>query len=348
MRDMTTTPDRLPPNQSLVAPGRWPLVGEKTPADGPDTWTIDVRGEVETARAWTLEELIEDAVAQDEVVAQTLDLHCVTRWSKYDVTFRGMLLVDLFKRVGGVLPAAQFVSFSARSDRGHSTSLTLEDAIALRTMIAWDVDGEPLPTKHGGPVRVVVPGRYFYKSLKWVEGIELRAEDQLGFWEREAGYHNHADPWKEERYMAANVDRHLVRQLLSMRDLSRRDLLGVQATDRDLTELMAVDAMLRDADFTRAKLMRSDFSGANLSNSRFVDADLRRASFRGADLEGADFSGADLRGTDLRGASLFGATFGPEEDHTVRVRQARFDEETRFDGGAFESLTPSQRRWVPA
>jgi len=293
----------LPPNQHLAAPGKWPVVGEKAPqaSDGP--WTVTIAGLVRTPITLPLE-----AIAAMPRVEREIDIHCVTRWSKPGVVFGGVLLADLLAPCGP-LPEARFLSVVARSDRNHSTSLPLETALALGTLVAFTADGEPLASEHGGPIRTVVPGRYFYKSLKWLERIELLAADRLGYWEAEAGYHNGADPWREERYIAPNAPRHIIEHALRTRDFSGLDLRGIDARGRDLTGLIARGAKLRDAHFEDATLTSADFTGANLSNAHLQGADLHGASFSGADVEGANFDGANLTGADFSGASLFGATF---------------------------------------
>jgi DMSO/TMAO reductase YedYZ molybdopterin-dependent catalytic subunit len=299
-RDTSVT---LPPNQHLAAPGKWPVVGEKAPRASDAPWTVTITGFVRAPVTLLVAEI--DAMPR---VERAIDIHCVTRWSKPGVVFGGVLLADLLARCGP-LPDARFISFVARSDRNHSTSLPLADALALGMLIALTADGVPLALEHGGPIRTVVPGRYFYKSLKWLERIDLLAEDRLGYWEAEAGYHNGADPWREERYIAPDAPRHVVEKALRTRDFSGLDLRGIDARGRDLTGLIARGAKLRDAHFEEAILIDADFSGANLSNAHLQGADLRGASFYSADVEGAHFDGADVTGTDFTGASLFGATF---------------------------------------
>jgi hypothetical protein len=213
--------------------------------------------------------------------------------------------------------------------------------LQLDALVALAFAGAPLEQIHGGPVRVVVPGRYFYKSLKWLERIDLLAEDQLGYWEREAGYHNAADPWRQQRYMAPQLDRREVQRLLDARDFSGHDLRSLSAAGRDLSVLIARRALLRDADFRSANLQGANFEGANLSNAHFSGADLHGASFANADVEGADFSAADLRGTDFRGAQLTAATFLAEGN-----RAARIDSTTLIDRRALEDLTPQQAAFV--
>ena len=259
--------------------------------------------------------------------------------------FGGIPLLDLLKE----LPygQARFVSFTARSDRDHSTSLPLQTVIASDPLIAFTAEGAPLQTQHGGPVRLVVPGRYFYKSLKWLERIELLNEDRLGFWEADAGYHNEADPWQEQRYMAPSLTKQQAKRLLDTGNFSGLDLRGLDATNRQLPELTAPAALLRAARFTNSSLTDANFRSANLSNAIFHDADLTRADFRDADCEGADFAGADLSGADLRGASLFGASFCAFADQDDQpIRAARFDRHTRFTPASLNALTDDQRRFV--
>lgn len=204
-------------------------------------------------------------------------------------------------------------------------------------MLVWQVDGKPLDSEHGGPLRTVVPGRYFYKSLKWLVRMELLVEDQLGYWEAEAGYHNRADPWKEERFVAGNVSRREMSDMMARRSFAGKELLGLQASGIDLAGLDARQALLRNADFTGSNLCEADFREANLSNAKFARADVRRADFRDADIEGADFSGADLRGADLRVPSLIGVTF------TSGCDRARIDSQTRVRRESLEYLDQTQR-----
>ncbi len=331
----------LPPRQALAAPGKWPVVGERSPRADDAPWSVHVEGLVEAPATFSLPDL--RTLGE---VDQTLDVHCVTRWSRLGVRFRGVPLAALLERCRP-LPEARFVSFVARSDRAHSTSLPLADALDLGTLIAFEHEGQPLTVEHGGPVRTVVPGRYFYKSLKWLERIELRAEDRLGYWEGEAGYHNHADPWAEERYVLPEGSRVDVMRRVQARDLAGVHALGVRMDAMTLDGLTARGAILRDAWFRRASLTGADFRDANLSNARFEGADLRDADLRGADLEGASLRGADLRGADLRGSSLFGATFCAEPgDDAGDWPDARLDATTRLDAEPLARLNDHQRDYV--
>jgi DMSO/TMAO reductase YedYZ molybdopterin-dependent catalytic subunit len=320
----------LPPNQHLAAPGKWPLVGEKAMRADDTPWTVTVSGIVRHPRTWTLDEL--RAMVQ---VERPVDIHCVTRWSKLGARFGGVELRALIEACEP-LPDARFLSFVARSERNHSTSLPIADALNLGALVALTFEGEPLAESHGGPVRIVTPGRYFYKSLKWLERIDILANDQLGYWEAEAGYHNEADPWLEQRYIARDIDAKTLRKALESRDFHGRDFLGLDARNRDLSGLNASNALLRNADFRHANLSGARFDSANLSNAHLGSANLRGASFREADVEGADFSGADLRGADFTSASHFGATF----------TGARIDASTTFEPSALEALTPDQHDYV--
>lgn len=326
----------LPPGQQLASRGKWPQVGEPTPTDLPTDWRLDLVGLVESPLSLDLRDL-----GAYPFVERAIDIHCVTRWSKPAMKFGGVLLADLLA-VAGLKSEAKFVGFVAHSSRKHDTSLPLADALKLETLLAWQVDGEPLTPDHGGPLRVIVPDRYFYKSLKWLRTIRLLAVDELGFWEREAGYHNTADPWREHRYMAPSLSRLEMRAVLKSRDFSGRDLRSLDCRGHDLTGLQATKALLRDVDFRACPLAGATFDGANLSNGKLGGADLRRATFRDADLEGADFGGADLRDCDFRGTSLFGATFRPQPDQAP----TQIDATTKFDSSGLEKLMPDEERYV--
>ena len=338
----------LPPGQQLVAPGKWPVVGERSPRTPSGPWTVSIVGAVDRNITWSLDQLRE--LPQ---VTRRIDIHCVTRWSRLQVEFTGVPLSMLLD-ASGPAPTARYVSLIAHSEREHSTSLPLSLLAEADAIIAFQADGQPLTTEHGGPVRVVVPGRYFYKSLKWLARIELLHEDQLGYWEAHAGYHNGADPWNEERFLAPSLDAKTVRALLAKRDFSGLDLRGLTAAGMDLRELKATGAKLRDAHFERADLRLSCLDGVNLSGAHLQQADLRGASFcvdhtgLAADLEGADFSGADLRGVKLLAASLFGATFGTFDASGVPLLSARVDETTQIDQTTLASLeaTPAQREFL--
>ena len=333
-RDRGADQPRLPPNQHMVAAGKWPVIGEREPADVPAVWTLAVGGLVGRPTVFTTGDL--RSLPQ---VRRTVDIHCVTRWSKLDAVFGGVLLEEVLHRCRPSADA-RFASFVAHSERGHSSSLPLAGALELGTLLALDFEGAPLPSGHGGPVRGVVPGRYFYKSVKWLARIELLAEDRLGHWEADAGYHNHADPWAEERYVGGGLSKREAAALIASRDFSGRDLLSLAAAGRDLCRLKAVGAQLRNADFTGCDLREATFAGSNCSNARFGGADLRGGTFAEADVEGADFAGADLRGCDLRLASLFGVTF------VTAAGAAAVDATTLVNPDQLDALTPEQRQFL--
>ena len=332
-----TPSDRIPPGQQLVAPGKWPVIGEKKPAHQNEPWSLTAKGLIANPMSWTLDEL--RALPQTDL---QLDIHCVTRWSKLDSTFSGVTLAHILELIQPS-PAAKYISFMSRSTQNHSTSLLIKDALTQQTLIALDYENEPVDIGHGGPIRNIVPGRYFYKSVKWLEQIELLERDRLGMWEAESGYHNEADPWKEQRYMSPTVDKRKAAALIRSKDFSGENLRSIDASDRDLGLLVATAALLRDARFNRANLRGASFENANLSNSHFRDADLREANFRHADVEGADFSGADLRGADFTGASLIGASF---VDTTGERKEATIDHTTVLPDEAIAPLFPEQLAFV--
>jgi DMSO/TMAO reductase YedYZ molybdopterin-dependent catalytic subunit len=143
------------------------------------------------AASWTWEQF--NALPQTEWVR---DIHCVTTWSKLGVTFRGVSLDTLLSQARPLPSATHIV---ASSFTGYTTNLPLADVTGGRAWVAWEYEGAPLPVEHGGPARLLVPHLYFWKSAKWVSGIHVLDHDEPGFWERN-GYHDHGDPWAEERY----------------------------------------------------------------------------------------------------------------------------------------------------
>jgi DMSO/TMAO reductase YedYZ molybdopterin-dependent catalytic subunit len=182
---------RLPPGQ-YDAGADWPvLTAEVTPNLRPEAWSLTVDGLVETVSRWTWDEA--HALPQSEYRG---DIHCVTTWSKLGTVFGGVS-VDEFLDRAGPLPEAAYVL--ATSTTGYTTNLPLSDLTGGRAWIAWSFEGAPLSPGHGGPVRLLVPHLYFWKSAKWVARLTLLAHDEPGFWERN-GYHDRGDPWAEERY----------------------------------------------------------------------------------------------------------------------------------------------------
>ena len=189
-REAGIDPSRLPPGQHMTV--KWPVLhAGVVPEVDLATWTFRVWGQVEEEI-----ELDWEAFTALPRSSNTQDIHCVTRWSRFDTSFEGVHWREIAK-LCRPLPSARFVVAWAEHDFTTNVPLaSLEDDLAL---LATHADGEPLELDHGYPLRLVVPHKYFWKSAKWLRGIELLDHDQLGFWER-YGYHNDADPWKEERY----------------------------------------------------------------------------------------------------------------------------------------------------
>ncbi|HYW25172.1 MAG TPA: sulfite oxidase-like oxidoreductase [Terriglobales bacterium] len=179
---------RLPPGQYLTQ-GFPVLSAGPTPHTPLSQWTFSITGEVDQQRRWTWDEF--QALPADTV---TKDIHCVTKWSKFDTVWKGVP-VDVL--LDGLDTAAEYVL--AFSDGGYTTNLPLEDVTNGRAWVAYEYDGRPLEPQHGGPARLLVPHLYFWKSAKWVRGLQLMADDTPGFWET-YGYHMYGDPWREQRY----------------------------------------------------------------------------------------------------------------------------------------------------
>jgi DMSO/TMAO reductase YedYZ molybdopterin-dependent catalytic subunit len=186
-RETGADPSRVPPGQYLT--GDFPVLSAgPTPHTPLDDWTFSVVIGDER-KTWTWEEFL--ALPSETV---TVDIHCVTRWSKLDTTWEGVSVDTLLEEIEHEAP---FVL--AFSDGGYTTNLAIEEVTDGRAWVAFSYDGEPLEPEHGGPARLLVPHLYFWKSAKWVRGLELREEDEPGFWET-YGYHMHGDPWLEQRY----------------------------------------------------------------------------------------------------------------------------------------------------
>ena len=180
--------DRLPPGQYLT-PDFPVLSAGPTPRTALDGWSFTVDGAVDEAASWTWEELL--ALPQDTF---TVDIHCVTKWSKLGTTWTGVSVDTLLE--GVATEAAYAVAWC---DGDYTTNLQLEDLTGGRAWLAHTFEGEPLDPEHGGPAWLVVPHLYFWKSAKWLRGLALTLDDEPGFWES-VGYNNYGDPWREQRY----------------------------------------------------------------------------------------------------------------------------------------------------
>ena len=181
--------DRLPPGQSPTL--KFPILQIwRAPRLDLATWSLSVHGEVEAPYALRWEDLL--ALPQAE---QTSDLHCVTRWSKFDTRWTGVPVRTLIERAR---PTARATHVMVHGHDGYTTNLPLAALLDDDVLIAHHYEGEPLEREHGGPARLLVPKRYLWKSAKWVSALELLDHDEPGVWERN-GYHNEGDPWREER-----------------------------------------------------------------------------------------------------------------------------------------------------
>jgi DMSO/TMAO reductase YedYZ molybdopterin-dependent catalytic subunit len=182
--------ERLPPGQHLVRD--WPVLdlGEQ-PSIGRERWRLDLFGAVEQSLSFDWDAFMR--LPQREEVS---DIHCVTTWSRYDNRWGGVATRDL---LAVAMPKADARHVVLHSYDGYTTNLTLDDLAADNAMLVHTWEGKPLAREHGGPLRLVVPHLYFWKSAKWLARIELTADDRPGYWEVR-GYHNRGDPWAEQRY----------------------------------------------------------------------------------------------------------------------------------------------------
>jgi DMSO/TMAO reductase YedYZ molybdopterin-dependent catalytic subunit len=179
---------QLPPGQYLTSD--FPVLSAgPTPRIPLDAWEFFVTTEQGESHRWSWAELT--ALPAESI---TVDVHCVTRWSKLDTVWRGVSLDTLLDDVETEADFALVHSYG-----GYSTNLPLEDLLDGQAWVAYEYDGEELAPEHGGPARLLVPHLYFWKSAKWVRGIDLMLQDSPGFWEQ-LGYHDYGDPWREQRY----------------------------------------------------------------------------------------------------------------------------------------------------
>lgn len=181
---------RLPPGQVLT--DKWPVLhASYIPRFDPKTWEFRIWGLVDQPARWTWDEF-----NKLPMTSVTCDIHCVTRWSRYDNVFEGVHIREIFKHVK-LLPEARYVMQHADPD--YTTNIAIDELLDDDVIVALKHNGQPLTAEHGGPVRLVVPKLYFWKSSKWLRGFEVMPQDAPGFWEM-YGYHMHGDPWTEERF----------------------------------------------------------------------------------------------------------------------------------------------------
>lgn len=190
--DQGIDPERLPPGQYVT--DRFPVlhVGD-VPRYAPDLsdWDLRIFGAVDAPRTLRFDELI-----ALPTVTETFDIHCVTKWSKFDTTWTGVRLSTLMDLVGVHDDATHLIE---HAEFGYTTNLPLADVVRDDVLVTWSFDGEPLEAEHGYPVRVVLPHRYFWKAAKWLRGLEFATADRPGFWEQN-GYHDVGDPFLEQRH----------------------------------------------------------------------------------------------------------------------------------------------------
>jgi DMSO/TMAO reductase YedYZ molybdopterin-dependent catalytic subunit len=184
------TRSRIPPGQYLTRD--FPVLSAgPTPRTSLDHWTFTVEGHVGAPASWSW-----DAFRALPSRDWTVDISCVTKWTHLDMRWHGVSVDTLLEGVE-LQPDAAFVI--AFCDGGYTTNLPLSDVLNNQAFVAWEYDGRPLAPEHGGPARLVVPNRYFWKSAKWIRGLRVQERDEPGFWES-LGYHNRGDQWLEERY----------------------------------------------------------------------------------------------------------------------------------------------------
>ena len=181
---------RLPPGQHLT--NDWPVLDlGLTPEIPRERWRLDVYGAVEHPLFWDFAQFMAEKQTQS-----VSDIHCVTTWSRYDNQWEGLATRDL---LAACQPRADAGFVVLHSYDGYTTNLALEDFAAEDALLVHSWSGKPLEVEHGGPVRLVVPHLYFWKSAKWLKAIEFLNDDAPGYWEVR-GYHNRGDPWAEQRY----------------------------------------------------------------------------------------------------------------------------------------------------
>ena len=181
--------DRLPPGQYLV--DDFPVLSAgPTPHVPLDRWRFTVTTETGTQHSWSWPEF--QSLPRE---TPTVDIHCVTKWSKLDTVWDGVSIDTLLADIETAADYALVQSYG-----GYTTNLPLEDLLDGKAWIVTGYDGEELAPEHGGPARLLVPHLYFWKSAKWVRGIQLLVQDEPGFWET-LGYHEYGDPWREQRYV---------------------------------------------------------------------------------------------------------------------------------------------------
>ena len=182
---------RIPPGQHLV--DDFPVLSAgPTPKVAPEQWSFTLKVGPKPVKKWAWDEF--NALPQTKM---TRDIHCVTTWSKLDTAWEGVLTDDILADAGIGEPPTPYVL--AHSFDGYSTNVPVKDLTVGKAMVALRYEGKPLSPDHGGPARLLVPHLYFWKSAKWINGLQFTQKDEPGFWELR-GYHIYGDPWREQRY----------------------------------------------------------------------------------------------------------------------------------------------------
>lgn len=184
------TVERLPPGQFLES-GFPVLSAGPTPRIRTEDWKFTLKNGIRPVKSWSWAEF--NALPQSKM---TRDIHCVTTWSKFDTAWEGVMVDDLLGDAF-IEPPTGFTL--AHSYDGYTTNVPTADLVGGRAMVALRYEGKPITPEHGGPARLLVPHLYFWKSAKWVNGLQFTEKDELGFWELR-GYHRYGDPWREQRY----------------------------------------------------------------------------------------------------------------------------------------------------
>ena len=188
-RRVEAPPGRVPPGQYATAD--FPVLSAgPTPRISLEEWRLTIIDTTGVEKSWSWDEF--RALPSE---SPTVDIHCVTKWSKLDTTWEGVSLDTLLAGVDTAVARHAM----AHSYGGYTTNIPLQDLSGGRAWVAYAYDGQPLAPEHGGPARLLIPHLYFWKSAKWVRGLELLEEERPGFWES-YGYHNYGDPWLEQRY----------------------------------------------------------------------------------------------------------------------------------------------------
>lgn len=285
------------------------------PSPDIEDWSMSIEGLVVEPLTMTLDEFLR--LDHREL---TFDIHCVTSWTRPDATFSGVPLAEL----AAPLPEARFVSFAAYSNRGHHTSLPVGYALE-HSWVVHQFDGEPLTFEHGGPVRVVTPGKYFYKSIKWLKSIVFLAEDRPGWWEVNSSYHNNADPMAgDQRFTTGSLRPEQLARFKQAESLDKyrgRAMIGLDLRDWEPPSSDLQRLYLKNCDLRGVDLSGADLRGCNLSLSNLNGASLAGADLSGSDLEGADFTDADLTDADLSATALSATRFAG-----ASVAGARFED----------------------